>query len=125
MASASDVERGNYIMYNNEPHKLIRKEVVAVGTHSHTKLKFYLQPMVGKGEKNGIFGHADSVEILNIIRKSGQVIAKNNGKVQVMDSKSFETLDAAISPELYEEIQENDEVIFVDFNNAATVLEKR
>jgi translation elongation factor P/translation initiation factor 5A len=59
------------------------------------------------------------------MRKTGQIISKMNGKVQVMDSKSYETFDATIDGELYNEINENDEVIFVDFNNSAKILEKK
>lgn len=125
MASASDLQKGNYFIYNGEPHRVIKKEVVAVGTHSHTKLKFFIKPLSGGGEKTVNFNHTDNVEILDIIRKTAMIIAKNNGKVQIMDSKSYETFDADIDQELYNQINENDEVIFVDFSNKAKVLEKK
>ena len=69
--------------------------------------------------------HADNVEILNITRKTGQIISKMSGKVQVMDIKNYETFDADIDEGLYNQVNENDEVIFVDFNNSVRVLEKK
>ncbi|MBI3035555.1 hypothetical protein HYY71_04485 [Candidatus Woesearchaeota archaeon] len=41
MPTASELERGSYFIYNGEPVRVLRKEVIVVGTHSHSKLKFY------------------------------------------------------------------------------------
>jgi len=41
------------------------------------------------------------------------VIAKGD-KMQIMDSRTYETLDATAEPELLSELNEGDEVIFVD-----------
>ena len=48
---AKELKKGSYIMFNNEPHQVTRKEVVVFGTHSHSKLKVYLRPFTGGGEK--------------------------------------------------------------------------
>ena len=125
MASATELQKGNYFMYNGEPVQLMKKEVVAYGTHSHSKLKLFVKPIYGGGEKIVTFGHTDNVQMLDIIRKTGQVISKGSGKVQVMDSKSYETFEAGIDEELYNKINENDEVIFIDLNNSFIILEKK
>ena len=125
MANASELTKGSYFLVSNEPVVVTRKEVVAYGTHSHSKLKIFYKPMEGGGEKSITIGHADKVELLSIIRKTGQVIAKLPDKIQIMDSKSYETFDAIAEPELFSNISENDEVIFVDFNGVVRVLEKR
>ena len=125
MPSASELTKGSYILVSNEPVVVTRKEVVAYGTHSHSKLKIFYKPMEGGGEKSITLGHGDKVEILDIIRKTGQVIAKLPDKMQIMDSKSYETFDATANIELFNSISENDEVIFVDFNGVVRVLEKR
>ena len=78
MAVATDLEKGKWFLVNNEPVRVTRKEVVAVGTHSHTKLKIFFQGLAAKGEKSITLGHTDKVELLDITRKHGQVISKNN-----------------------------------------------
>ena len=125
MASASDLNAGNYFLHNNEPVQVVKKEVIAYGTNSHTKLKFYFKPLTGGGEKTVTMGHIDKVDILDITRKSGMIIAKMQDKVQIMDSQSYETFDAKIDPDLLESMNENDEVIFVDYQGNAQVLEKK
>lgn len=125
MAIASDLDKGNYFIYNGEPVRVVRKEVVSVGTHSHTKLKFYVQGLREKGERTVILQHSDRVDKMDIMRKQGQIISKSNSKVQIMDSISYETLDSNVPPELAEELNEGDYVTFVDLNGKVEILDKR
>ena len=125
MPTASELERGNYFIYNNEPVRVLRKEVIVVGTHSHSKLKFYIQGLNEKSERSINMHHTDKVEIIDIIRKLGQIISKTNNKVQVMDMVSYETLDANVSAELFNDLNEGDNVTFVDVKGIIEIIEKR
>lgn len=125
MAQASELERGTYFIYNNEPVRVLRKEVIVVGTHSHSKLKFYIQGLNEKAERTVNFHHTDKVEIVDIVRKLGQVIAKTNNKVQIMDTVSYETLDANAPAELFNDLNEGDQVTFINLKGNIQVIEKR
>ena len=125
MSTASELERGNYFIYNNEPVRVIRREVIVVGTHSHSKLKFYIQGLREKGERTVTFQHSDRVEKVDIMKKQGQIISKTENKVQVMDAVSYETLDANLPSELAGEINEGDNVTFVELNGVVEILDKR
>ena len=125
MSIASELEKGNYFIYNGEPVRVVRKEVVSVGTHSHTKLKFYIQGLREKGERTVILQHSDRVDKMDIMRKQGQIISKSIGKVQIMDSTSYETLDSNLPQELTDEINEGDYVTFVELNGKVEILDKR
>ena len=125
MSVASELEKGNYFMYNGDPVRVVRKEVVSVGTHSHTKLKFYIQGLRDKGERTAVFQHSDRVEKIDLMRKQGQIISKTANKVQVMDSISYETLDANLPSELINEINEGDYVTFIELNGKIEILDKR
>ena len=124
MSSASDLDRGSAFEYRGELLKVARKEVIAVGTHSHTKLKFFVRPLFGGGEKVITLAHNDKVEILDVKKKTGTVVAILPDKVQIMDSHTYETLDADIEPELLEQLREGAEVIFVDYQGKVKVVEK-
>lgn len=125
MATASELKKGDYFRHNNEILRLIRKEIVVYGTHSHSKLKLYIQSLDKKGEKTINLYHTDKVEILDIIRKSAQVVSKLPDKIQIMDSVSYETMDADVPEDLTGEIKEGDEVTFIDLEGNIRVLEKR
>ena len=125
MPTASELEKGNHFFVNNEPVRVMRKEVVAFGTHSHSKLKIFYQPLEGGGEKTITLQHADRVETVEIIRKLGQVISKANGKAQIMDMVSYETLDASAPSEIFNNLNEGDQVTFIDLKGNVQILEKR
>jgi len=124
MSTASELERGNYFICNGEPVRVLRKEVVVYGTHSHSKLKFFVQGLTEKSERSIILNHTDKVEIVDIVRKLGQVIAKTN-KIQVMDMVSYETFDANAPKELFSQINEGDNVTFVELKGNIQIIEKR
>ena len=125
MPQASDLEAGDYFICNGEPVRVVRKEVVAFGTHSHTKLKLFILGLNEKGERSINLHHKDKVEIIDITRKLGQVISKANNRIQIMDMVSYETLYSNVDGGLFNEIKEGDNVTFIDVNGNCHVIEKR
>ena len=125
MPSATELKKGSYFIHNDEPVRVNRKEVVVFGTHSHSKLKLFIQGLTDKSEKELNIHHHEKVEILGIIRKEGQVISKTNDKIQIMDNVSYETLEGNAPHELQNELNEGDLVTFVEFKGNVQVIEKR
>jgi len=125
MPTATELKTGNYFIYNGEPVRVLRKEVVAFGTHSHSKLKIFFQGLTEKGERFANFQHTDKVEIVEITRKLGQVLSKTNNKVQVMDMVSYETFDANANLDLFNQLIEGNQVTFIDLNGNIQIIEKR
>ena len=125
MSSASELKKGSYFIHNNEPVRVNRKEIVVYGTHSHSKLKLFIRGLNEKGERSINMHHTDKVEIVEIIKKVGQVISISDDKVQIMDNVSYETLDANAPVELLNELNESDLVTFVNFNGINQIIEKR
>jgi|ETNmetMinimDraft_2_1059921.scaffolds.fasta_scaffold222044_1 translation elongation factor P/translation initiation factor 5A len=122
MIPVKHLRKGSYMIYKEEP--CIVKEVVNVvtGTHSHTKVKVSFHGLFSGVNDSVTLPPHDSVEETEIIRKEGQLISKSDSKVQIMDMRTYETIDAD-SGEL--ELNEGDSVTFIDFNGKAKVLEKR
>ena len=125
MSSASELKKGSYFIHNGKPVRVNRKEVVVYGTHSHSKLKLFIQGLNEKGERSINLHHTDKIEIIDIIRKTAQVISKTNDKIQIMDNVTYETLDANTSEELFNELNEGDNITFVDFKGNIEIIEKR
>ena len=125
MSTATELKRGSYFIHNGKPVQVTRRELVAYGTHSHSKLKFFIKGLTEKGEKTVNMHHTDRVEIVEIIKKVGQVVSKTDDKVQIMDNVSYETLDGTAPVELLNELNEGDLVTFVDYNGDIQILEKR
>jgi len=98
MSTASELKKGSYFIHNNEPVRVNRKEVVVYGTHSHSKLKLFIQGLNDKGERSINMHHTDRVDIVEIIKKVGQVISKSDERVQIMDNVSYDMRICTIIP---------------------------
>lgn len=122
--SVKELEKGDHFVYREEPYRVIKKELVAVGTHSHTKIKVDAVGVFSGKQETINFAQHTNVEDVVIIRKVGQVIANQPGSLQVMDLVSYETHQAKAGEELLKQLNEGDEVTFVEFNGII-VLEKR
>jgi translation elongation factor P/translation initiation factor 5A len=125
VASASELNKGNFFSFKGEILQVLRKELVAYGTHSHSKLKLSVSDVYGKKERVLTFAHEDKVDILDIKKKTGNVLSKTPKGVQIMDPFSYETMGASADSRLLEEINEGDEVIFINNGNVASILEKK
>lgn len=103
------------------------KEVVSVvtGTHTHTKVKVSVHGLFSGVNESFTAPPHDFVQDLEIIRKHGQVISKAEDKMQIMDLYSYETLDAEYHEDLVGNLNEGDEITFVDFGGTAFIVEKR
>lgn len=123
MGTASELKKGDSFEHKGDMLRVVRKEIVAYGTHSHSKLKIYCEPVFGGGEKVLTMMHHDKINLLDIKKKTGQVIAKLPDKLQIMDNYTYETFDGDASPELLNSANEGDEVIFIDYNGKVNVLE--
>ncbi len=120
MPVAKDIEIGNWIIFNREPYKVKRKDVITAGTHSHSKLKFTLQGLFSQGEKTNVYAHNDSVDLAEIEMKTGQVISVAGNKCQVMDGRTYEVDEAEI-PEGIEVAPERT-VQYVNYGGKTTVV---
>jgi len=125
MTEAKNLRKGNYIFHNDELLRVVKKEVVAYGTHSHSKTKLFVTDIHGKKERSFNVNHHEQMKDADIKRLEGQVIAKMPGKIQVMDTVSYETFDAKVELEMHSQINEGDSITFVNFEGNVTVLEKR
>ncbi|ODS37629.1 hypothetical protein BEH94_10415 [Candidatus Altiarchaeales archaeon WOR_SM1_SCG] len=125
MIEIKKLSRGSYIAHKGEPYRIKKIGLVVVGTHSHTKTKVEMAGLFsGKKESLTMSSH-ERVEDIEIIKRHGQLIAKTGNEVQVMSMDNYEMLDADITPELLNEVNEGDDVTYVEFGGRARVIEKR
>jgi len=123
MATAEDLKKGEFILINNAIFKITRKEVVAVGTHSHSKTKIYVVPIEGGGEKNFIYNHQDRVEVPEIENRVGQIISVGENSLTVMDTKTYETLEVLSNREILEKAEEGKILFFFTYKGESKALQ--
>ncbi|MDP2750657.1 MAG: hypothetical protein Q8O89_07545 [Nanoarchaeota archaeon] len=124
MASADELDKKSCFRYNNEIVRVLKKEVVTVGTHSHSKLKFYVKNIFGGGEKPVVLAHNDRVDIVEIKQKNGLLLSRNGKEAQVMDNHSYETFDAEIIEAALDKVNENENIIFVEVDGKNFITDR-
>lgn len=125
MVNIKKLKKGNYVVHNGEPCIIKDLQFVVYSTHSHTKAKITLQGLFsGKITETSLPLH-EQMQEADIIRKCATIISKSEDKLQIMDTVSFETIDADIDKDLLEKANENDQVTYIQFENIAKILEIR
>ena len=123
--AASDLERGKFFLHKGELLQVVRRSIVNVGTHSHTKLVFTCRDIYGKREKNITMGHNDRVDALDLQKKKATVVSKSANSLQIMDAVSYETLDAEAESNIMDSIAEGDEVIYIEYEGVKVIGTKK
>jgi translation elongation factor P/translation initiation factor 5A len=124
MIEVKKLKKGDYIIHKSEPWMV--KDIVSVvtSTHTHTKIKLSITGLFNGMNETFTLPPHERVENIEIIRKHAQVISKTDTKVQILDLKTYETLDAN-AYELFDKLKVGDEVTYVEFNNIARIIEIR
>ena len=126
MAEVSKLAKGRCIIYNDKPYRIKDIRSVVVSKHSHTKTKVELEDVFTGMPLSLTLPTHENVKEVGILKKTGQFISRiDNGIVHVMDTVSFETFDAGINKELLDELNEGDEIIFVDYEGTRKVIDKK
>ena len=124
MVEASSLKKGEFVVHSGEPYFVESAKQVVVSRHSHSKMKIDLVNLFSGNKKSLSVPNHEEIEKADVTRKHGQLISKNDeGRGQVMDMVDYGTLDAEIKQGV--EINEGDEVTYIDFKGRAMILEKR
>ncbi|MBI2144426.1 hypothetical protein HYU17_04735 [Candidatus Woesearchaeota archaeon] len=126
MIKVADAKVGTCIMNRGEPAKVTQKERVTTGTHMHSKTKLTVQGIFSGRAETLTLGHHENLEDIEIVNKKGQVVAKiPPEQIQIMDLMSYETLNAAVTKEQFEQISEGSVVTFIEIQGKIIVIEIR
>jgi len=125
MLEVKKLKKGSYILHKGEPYIVKEVQNVVTGTHTHSKIKLIIHGLFSGINESFTLPPHDHVDDIHIIRKHGQVISKTEDKIQVMDLFSYDTLDADYHKDLVGDLEEGDEITYVDFGGTAFIVEKR
>ncbi len=125
MIEVKKLSRGNYIAHKGEPYRIKKSYLVVVGTHSHTKTKIEMEGLFSGRKETVTLSSHERVEDIDIIKRHGQLISKMGDRVQIMSMDNYEMIDAEVQPGILNEINEGDDITYVEFHGNARVIEKR
>lgn len=124
MAEIGKLKVGSYVIVNEEPCRITKKSSSAAGTDNE-KEKVYVEGLFD-GQKRTFVEPCDAkVEIPIIERKNAQILAIIGRNAQLMDLSSYETFELSIPLELRGELEEGDEVEYIQALGRKKVVRKR
>ena len=112
MVSVGTLKRGDTIIIDGAPCKILDTTTSRPGKHGHAKVNMMAVGLLdGKKRQLMMPGH-DKVEAPIIEKKTAQILSIAGKMASVMDMDSYETFELEIPDELKEEIAEGKEVLY-------------
>ncbi len=109
-----DVSEGQIITIDEEPCRVKKVSSSMPGKHGHAKYSIEAEG-VFDGKKRNLKEPSDSkVEVPNVEVNDGQVISLSGDSAQLMDLSSYDTFEIAIPEELQGELEEGDELKYIE-----------
>jgi len=117
----SSLKTGKYIMIDGRPCEVVGLDWSAPGKHGHAKYRITAIDLLTGAKKMAVYTSHDKVEVPIVEKKTAQVLNVFENKAQLMDTESYETIEAEIAPELQGQIQPNYTVIYWDLMGTKVV----
>jgi len=122
--NATEARVGTNIMLEGESFTVKKMDISKTGKHGHAKCRIEAVHMVTGNKKVFVIPGHDRFEVPNVNKNKGQVLSRGEGKVSVMDTESFETLELPLDSELEGQLAENDTVEYWDIEGTKIVKRK-
>lgn len=113
-AKIGDLKEGNYVIINEEPCVITKKSTpTGVDKEEDAKEKVYVEGLFD-GQKRTFVESIDSeVEVPVIEEGDAQILAIIGKSAQLMDLSTYETFEVTIPLELQGEVEEGDEIEYI------------
>lgn len=113
MAEIGKLDTGSYVIVNEEPCRVTKKSISSSRNDEEVKEKVYVEGIFDGQKRTFVETPESRVEIPVIERNSAQILAIIGNSAQLMDLSSYETFELTIPLELRGEVEEGDEVRYI------------
>ena len=119
--SAKEAKKGQFIMIDDEPCKVLSLQKSKTGRHGSTKTRIEAVG-VFDGKKRAILRPGTAtLEVPMIQKKTAQVISITGNIVQLMDLEDYSTFEVSIPEELKGKLDSGTEVSYWKVNNKIVI----
>ena len=124
-AEIGNLDVGEYIVVNGDPCVITKKTSSSTKNTDPKKEKIYVEGLFDGQKRTMVKKLTEEVEVPEVERGNGQVVAIIRGNAQVMDLSSYDTFELAIPLELRGELEEGDEIEYVESLDRRKMVRKR
>ena len=119
MLCAKEIKRGTYVMHKGAAYVI--NDVSIEGDCFVLKL----DSLFSSDSVELSVGIDSCLEEADVRRKCGSLLFKKKGKAEILDTETFEQLNAEIDEDLFEKASEGDQITYIRFGDSAKVVEIR
>lgn len=105
ITTANSVKKGNTILIDNVPCRVVDISVSKPGKHGAAKVRITAIGLFDEKKRDLVLPAHDKVEIPIIEKKVAQVLSISGDYANVMDNESYETFDLKIPEDLKDKVQ--------------------
>ena len=116
-ASVGSLQKGSYIIIDGHACRVADTQTSRPGKHGHAKVRMSAVGLIDEKKRIIVMPGHDQVDVPIVEKKIAQVLSVQGDTASVMDTQSYETFDASVEAEILDELNANDEVIFINFND--------
>jgi translation initiation factor 5A len=110
--SVGSLKKGETIIIDGAPCKIIDTATSRPGKHGHAKVNLMAVGILDGKKRNLIMPGHDKVEAPIIEKKTAQILSISGKMASIMDMDSYETFDIEIPEELKDDVAEGKEVLY-------------
>ncbi len=108
--NAVDIKPGSYIVFDGKACVVKDVQKSKPGKHGHAKCRIMAISVTDDQKIIKIMPGHDRVEVPLIIKRDAQALSVAAGKVNVMDSETYETFDLKIPEEFKNQVKEGSSI---------------
>ncbi|MEM2115343.1 MAG: translation initiation factor IF-5A [Candidatus Woesearchaeota archaeon] len=105
IVTANSVKKGNTILIDNAPCRVVEVNVSKPGKHGSAKVRITAIGLLDDKKRDLVLPAHDKVEVPIIEKKVAQVLSVSGEYANVMDNETYETFDLKIPEDLKDKIQ--------------------
>ena len=110
--NAGSVKKGDTIIIDGAPCKVVDSATSKTGKHGHAKVNITAVGLLDDKKRNFVVPAHDRLEAPIIEKRSAQVLSVAGNKANVMDTETYETLELEIPEELQGKVKEGGEILY-------------
>jgi translation initiation factor 5A len=112
LVSVGSLTKGNYIIIDGAPCKIVSTATSRPGKHGHAKVNLMAVGLLDGKKRNLIMPGHENVEVPLIDKRTAQVLSISGNSANVMDSETYETFDLEIPDDLKGDCVEGCSVLY-------------
>ncbi|MBS3817130.1 MAG: translation initiation factor IF-5A [Candidatus Thermoplasmatota archaeon] len=109
-----NLKENHYIIIDDEPCEIKSIDTSKPGKHGEAKARIDAVGIFDNKKHSMLNPVTTKVRAPIIDRRKGQVVNKSGGEVNIMDMESYDTFQISVDDEMYEEIEQGQEIRYLE-----------